>query len=146
MKLSPHFDMAEFTTSQTASRLGIDNDPPLDVVANLKRTAQGLEGVRVLLGVPIMISSGYRSPALNKAVGGSKNSQHMTGEAVDFTAPGFGPPREVINRMVEAGIGFDQLILEFPPSGWVHVSFVAGGGGRRQALLIDRTGTRPLFA
>lgn len=141
VKLSAHFDLSEFTISQTAARLGIDNTPPPDVVERLKHTAQGLEGIRILLGVPIIISSGYRSPALNAAVGGSKTSQHMTGEAVDFTAPGFGSPRHVMDRILDAGIGFDQCILEFPPNGWVHMSFVPSGA-RRQALLIDGGGTR----
>lgn len=145
MKLSPHFDLAEFTVSQTAARRGIDNTPPLEVIERLKRTAQWLEGVRILLGVPILISSGYRGPELNKAVGGARNSQHMTGEAVDFTAPGFGSPRHVIDRIQDAGMQFDQLILEFPPNGWVHASITATGG-RQQALLIDRNGTVPLYS
>jgi hypothetical protein len=145
MRVSPHFELSEFTVSQTAARLGIDNTPPPEVLDNIKRTAQWLEGVRILLGVPIIISSGYRSPELNKAVSGSKTSQHMTGQAVDFTAPGFGSPRHVIDRIIDAGMQFDQLILEFPPNGWVHAS-VTATGGRQQALLIDKNGTQPLFA
>ena len=145
MRLSPYFDLEEFTVSQTAARLGLDNTPPLDVVVNLRRTAQWLDGVRVILGEPIIISSGYRSPAVNKAVGGSKSSQHMTGQAVDFTAPRFGTPRQVIDRIMGAGMDYDQLILEFPPNGWVHASVVAADS-RRQALQIDRDGTRSLQA
>jgi zinc D-Ala-D-Ala carboxypeptidase len=143
MKLSPHFTLDEFTVSQTAARRGIDNRPPLEVIENLKRVALGLEGIRILLGVPIIISSGYRSPALNKAVGGAKTSQHVTGEAVDFTAPGFGSPRHVVDRIVDAGIEFDQCIVEF--DSWVHCSFVKNSA-RRMALIIDRDGTRPLRA
>ena len=144
-KISTHFDLSEFVVSQTASRLGIDNSPPASVFANLARVAQWLEGVRILLGVPINISSGYRCPALNKAVGGSKTSQHMTGEAVDFIAPAFGSPRHVIDRIIDTGMTYDQLILEFPPTGWVHVSIVERNS-RQQALLIDTNGTTPLFA
>ncbi len=145
MKLSAHFDLSEFVVSQTASRLGIDNTPPAEIIIALTRVAQWLEGVRILLGVPIIISSGYRSPELNKAVGGSKTSQHMYGEAVDFTAPGFGGPRHVIDRILDAGMDYDQLILEFPPSGWVHASIIKGTG-RKQALLIDKHGTTPFVA
>jgi len=146
MRLSPHFDLSEFTASQTASRLGIDNTPPAEIIAALTRVAQWLEGVRILLGVPIIISSGYRSPELNNAVGGSKSSQHMYGEAVDFTAPGFGGPRHVMDRIIDAGMDYDQLILEFPASGgWVHASIIKGVG-RKQALLIDNHGTTPFAA
>lgn len=143
MKLSTHFDLSEFTLSQTAARQGIDNTPPADVIESLKRTAQGLEGIRILLGVPVIVSSGYRSPRLNAAVGGSKGSQHMTGEAADFTAPGFGAPRHVMDRIIDVGLEFDQCILEFATAGagWVHISFAAAGN-RRQALVIDKDGTR----
>jgi zinc D-Ala-D-Ala carboxypeptidase len=144
-KLSTHFDLSEFIVSQTAARLGLDNTPPPDVLENLKRVAQWLEGVRILLGVPILISSGYRSPEVNKAVGGAKSSQHLTGNAVDFTAPAFGSPRHVIDRIIDAGMIYDQLILEYPPNGWVHVSVIEHGG-RQQALLIDSNGTTPLYA
>jgi zinc D-Ala-D-Ala carboxypeptidase len=143
MNLSAHFTLAEFTDSQTAARQGIDNTPPADVVERLKRTAQGLEAVRVRLGcAPIVISSGYRSPALNAAIGGSKNSQHMTGEAADFTCPRFGSPTEVAAALKDSGIEYDQLILEF--GRWVHISF--SDKPRHHALVIDRNGTRPLFA
>ena len=148
MKLSPHFDLAEFTASQEAARRGIDNTPPPEVLDNLRRTAVGLEGIRILLGVPIIISSGYRSLELNRALGSKDTSQHRTGQAVDFTAPGFGGPRHVADRIIDAGIGYDQIILEYPTSpsgGWVHCSFVPEGA-RRQALLIDGSGTRPLYA
>jgi hypothetical protein len=144
-KLSPHFDLSEFVVSQTASRLGIENYPPEYAIENLKRVAQWLEGVRILLGVPIIISSGYRCLELNNAVGGSPKSQHVLGQAVDFTAPGFGGPRHVIDRIIDAGMNYDQLILEFPPNGWVHASIIEHGG-RKQALLIDKNGTTPLYA
>jgi hypothetical protein len=145
LKLSSHFELSEFTVSQTAARLGIDNTPPPYAIEHLKRTAQWLEGVRILLGVPITISSGYRCLELNRAIGSKDTSQHVLGQAADFTAPGFGSPRHVIDRIIDAKMEFDQLILEYPPNGWIHVSVVAGYG-RQQALLIDNKGTVPLFA
>jgi zinc D-Ala-D-Ala carboxypeptidase len=142
MNLSAHFTLAEFTDSQTAARQGIDNTPPADVVERLKRTAQGLEAVRVRLGcAPIVISSGYRSPALNAAIGGSKNSQHMTGEAADFTCPRFGSPRQIVDALADSGVPYDQIALEF--NQWIHISFALRN--RRHALIIDNNGTRPLF-
>ena len=139
MNLSPHFTLAELTVSQTASRKGLDNTPPPDALANLKRTALGLEAVRIMLGAPISISSGYRSPAVNKAVGGAVNSQHLTGQAVDLICPGFGKPERVVKAILASGLKFDQVIVEF--DAWVHLSF--SDTPRMQALIIDRKGTRP---
>lgn len=140
MNLSPHFTLEEFTESQTAGRKGINNDPPSLLFQSLSKTAEGLEQVRTLLGDrPIRISSGYRSPALNKAVGGSASSQHVLGEAVDFTCPAFGTPRQIVAAIVASKIPFDQVIQEF--DGWVHISFSTRN--RRQALIIDNGGTRP---
>lgn len=143
MWLSPHFTLDELTLSETAERLGLDNKPGADVLANLKRTAMGLEGVRVRLGgAPIIVSSGYRAPAVNRAIGGSANSQHMTGQAADFTSPRFGTPRQIVDALVDSDVPYDQLILEF--GRWVHISFA--DSPRRMALIIDRAGTRPLMA
>jgi hypothetical protein len=140
MNLSPHFTLEEMTVSQTAARNGLDNTPSEAVIAKMRKTAKGLEGVRVVLGgAPIIISSGYRSPAVNSAVGGSRNSQHLTGEAVDFTAPRFGSVVDVFNAIKRSGIKYDQLIQEF--CSWVHLSF--SDTPRGQALIIDRNGTRP---
>src|SRR5512147_97519 len=120
MQLSTHFRLSEFTSSQTATRRGIDNTPSREVVDALKRTALGLEAVRSLLMAPIIITSGYRSPALNKAIGGAKNSQHVRGEAVDFICPGFGSPKEVCEAINRSSLQFDQLIYE---GTWIHISF-----------------------
>lgn len=146
MKLSSHFTLAEFTASQTASRLGIDNAPTPEALENLRYVAQGLEGIRILLGVPIIVSSGYRCLDLNRAIGSKDSSQHVKGQAVDFTAPGFGSPRAVMDRLLDAGIEYDQAILEFASNGggWLHMSFVRSGS-RHQALVIDKDGTRPFM-
>jgi hypothetical protein len=133
MKLSPNFTLDEMTLSQTAVRKGINNVPPPPVVKALIHTASQLEKVRVLLNAPIMISSGYRSPLLNKDVGGAATSQHVKGEAVDFTAPKFGSPRQIVEKIRSSNIEFDQLILEFDR--WVHISFKESGN-RKQVLAI----------
>ncbi|MDP1873625.1 D-Ala-D-Ala carboxypeptidase family metallohydrolase [Phenylobacterium sp.] len=134
MKLSANFHLDEFVTSQTAARRGIDNTPPAPVLIRLKNTAKGLEKVRAVLGKPILISSGYRSPALNKAVGGSATSDHMNGDAADFISPGFGTPIAICRAIVAAGIKFDQLIEE---GTWVHISF---GPRMRGQILTMRNG------
>jgi len=140
MNLSPHFTLEEMIATQHRD---IDNDPPLEIVANLKRTALLLESVRLRLGAPIIVSSGYRSPALNKAVGGQPNSQHLTGQAVDFICPGFGTPTTVASALQDCReVPYDQLILEF--GRWVHISWA--DAPRRQALIIDKTGTRPMWS
>lgn len=138
MMLSAHFSLDEFTNSQTAARQGIDNTPSPEVLRTLHKTATGMELVRQLLGAPIIISSGYRSPALNKAVGGASSSQHMTGEAVDFTCPGYGTPAQIVADIRASKIPFDLVIEEF--SRWVHISF--SDRNRRQSLVIDGNGTR----
>lgn len=140
MHLSKHFTLDEFTNSQTAARLGIDNKAPAYVLPALHRTAEGLERVRDLLGgKPIIVSSGYRSPALNRAIGSKATSQHTTGQAVDFTCPAYGTPREIVAALVGSGIQYDQCLLEF--LAWVHLSFADKPRG--QTLIIDKTGTKP---
>lgn len=140
MNVTNHFTLEELTFSQTAARRGLDNEPPPDVVDALTRTAHGLEMVRVLLQAPILVSSGYRSPKVNRAVGGATNSQHILGEAADFTAPGFGPPEMIVRAIMRSSrpIPYDQLIVEF--GRWVHISF--SREPRHQALVIDHDGTR----
>jgi zinc D-Ala-D-Ala carboxypeptidase len=129
MKLTEHFTLEELIQSDTAERRGIFNEPDVDVVEQLQVTARRLEEVRELLGAPILIKSGYRSPALNAAVGGSRKSQHCRGEAVDFIAPGYGSPKAICQAIEASDIPFDQLIEE---GSWVHVSF--RGNPRRQVL------------
>jgi hypothetical protein len=138
MNLSPHFTLDELIATQ---HRGIDNTPPPDVAANLVKTALLLEQVRTKLGVPVIVSSGYRCPELNKAVGGQPKSQHLTGQAADFIAPGFGSPSTVAAAIRDSQIPYDQLIIEF--GRWVHISWATTP--RHQALAIDNTGTRPMW-
>ena len=136
--ISEHFTLDEVCHSQTAARLGIDNDLPTDLLANAKYAALGMEMIRKELGKPIKVSSWYRGPKLNAAIpGSSKTSAHMTGLAVDFTCPGFGTPEQIVRAIIDSGIGYDQIIHEF--GAWVHISF---NGERRQALVIDKQGAR----
>lgn len=146
MKLSRNFNLSEFTNSTAARINNVPNDPGDVELANLAYTASMLEEVRELLGRnPIIITSGYRSPKLNKIVGGSKNSQHMTGQAIDFICPKFGTPADIVAKIKHSDIKYDQLICEFfdksnPEKGWVHISFTKAP--RLQALWIDENGVR----
>lgn len=128
MQLTEHFTLEELTAT---SHREIDNTPPIDVVDKLKCTARGLEHVRLLLGVPVIVSSGYRCRALNEAVGGAANSQHMQGEAADFIAPKYGTPFEICRLLEASDLRYDQLIFE---GTWVHVSFVDYRPPRRSVL------------
>ncbi len=127
MKLSPNFHLSEFTQSQTATRLMLDNTPGPSEIAALKLLCEKvLEPVRENYGRPVLISSGYRSPAVNRAIRGSRTSQHAKGEAADFEIAGVDNLR--ICQWMERRLNYDQLILEFyergvPASGWVHVSY-----------------------
>lgn len=136
MKLSPNFTLAEMLASQTATRKGITEqfNPPASVVANLKFVANNLlEPVRAKIG-PLKISSGYRSPLTNKAVGGAKNSQHLTGEAVDIDLGSIAANKQLFDFIRKSGLEFDQLINEYNFS-WVHVS-LKREGNRKQVLAI----------
>lgn len=130
MDLSPHFTLEEMIFSQTALRKNLNNMPSGAIKVRLKNTCEQMEKVRDLLGgVAIHISSGYRSASVNRAVGGSATSQHVNGEAVDFTAPAFGTPREIALAIVASKIQYDQIIME---GNWVHISFT--DNPRRQNL------------
>lgn len=122
MNLSPNFTLGEMIRSGTALRRGIDNTPPPAVIKNLERLCRNvLEPVREHYGAPVIVTSGYRSPALNSAIGGSGTSQHSQGEAADFTVRGV---RNIeVCRWIAANLEFDQLIYEFGEEGWVHCSW-----------------------
>lgn len=138
-KLSPHFKLAEFIKSDTAKRMGNENLPTPEHLANLTFTAENMELVRSLLGFPILISSGYRNPEVNRAVGGVPNSQHALGLAVDFSCPRFGSNFEVAKKISESNIQFDQLIYEVTNTGtWIHISFSKDRKPRRSVLTQDK--------
>lgn len=142
-QLTPHFTLEEFTASQTAARMGLDNTPTGQAYDNVKRCAEHMEKVRSLLGSkPILISSGYRSPQVNAAVGGSSTSAHMSGLAADFTCPGFGSPLEICQALEQflPELAVDQLIYEY--ASWVHLGWSMTGAPRHQTLTIDNRGTR----
>lgn len=138
IQLSTHFKLSEFLRSETASARGIDNTPSLEVVSNLQQLCINvLEPLRAYFNTPIVVSSGYRSPALNKAVGGSATSQHMTGEAADLRIPSEAVGREWFKWIMD-NCKFHQLIWEkdTPQSThhWIHVSFRQGGGNKQQVI------------
>ena len=135
--MTPHFTLAELT--HTDHRL-LDNTPNPGELANLKRLAEFLETVKTTLGgKPIMINSAFRSKAVNDAVGSKDSSQHRLGLAADFRVPGM-TPDAVVRTIVAANLPFDQIIREF--NAWTHIS-ITNGKPRRQALVIDRSGTTP---
>lgn len=141
MMLTRHFSLDEFTTSQTAARLGIDNKPNPQALANLIRTASLLEQVRALFGKPVRISSGYRCDAVNAHIGGAKTSQHVIGCAADFTVQGVAL-KDVMDAIIANDLPYDQLIHEH--NAWIHISVPTSSIGepRKQALIIDKRGTR----
>jgi hypothetical protein len=142
LNLSPNFTLEELTVSQTAVRRGFDNTPNASEIANLVRVAALLEEVRALVKKPITVNSGFRSKQVNDAVGSRDTSQHRIGCAADIRVPGM-TPREVVEACIAANIGYDQIIEEF--GSWTHISVpnTASTAPRRQALTIDRQGTRP---
>jgi|GEM_PF-182866 len=144
VRLSKDFTLQELTSSITANLRGIDNTPPPAALANLKTLAQRiLQPARNALG-PLTISSGYRSPALNRLVGGVPNSDHTLGYAADVI-PGDGNTRRFAEWVVR-NVPFDQVILEYGTlqrPAWIHVS--ANPRNRRQVLRQDESGTRPIF-
>lgn len=137
LKLSPHFTLGEMTVSQAASRRGLDNTPGPAVIEALKALCVNLlEPIRVHYGRPVVVTSGYRSPRVNKAVGGSPTSQHCLGEAADFTVPGVS--NLAVARWIRDTLEYDQLIYEFGEGGWIHASWRASRR-RSQELSAQRT-------
>jgi len=140
--VTPHFTLAELTHTDHRS---LDNTPNAVELANLKRLAEFLETVKTTLGgKPIMISSAFRSKAVNDAVGSRDTSQHRQGLACDFKVPGM-IPDAVVRTIIAANLPFHQIIREFSDpvagGGWTHISI--SDKPRRQALIIDKQGTRP---
>jgi hypothetical protein len=140
--MTPHFSLAELTHTDHRE---FDNVPNAGETANLQRLAELLEKVKALLGnKPVMINSAFRCKQVNDAVGSKDTSQHRLGCAADIRIPGM-LPDEVVRAVIASGLPYDQIIREFDR--WTHISVtnVAGASPRRQALIIDKTGTR-LFA
>mgnify|MGYP002337890985 CR=1 FL=1 len=136
MKKIKYFKLSEFINSATANRLGIDNIPSFEVVDNLNRLADYLDGIRGKFGKPILISSGYRCPMLNKAVGGVVNSQHLKGLAADLVCDDMKKLLSIIRETKD----FDQLITEHKKgskSYWIHVSVPPIFGKPRNQVIIN---------
>ena len=140
MNLTEHFTLDELTAT---SHRQFDNTPNEAETANLQRLAEFLEQVKTALdGKPIMINSGFRSKQVNDSVGSKDTSQHRIGCAADLRVPGMAPDA-VVKAVIAAGLPFDQIIREF--DSWTHISVTntPDGTPRRQALIIDKAGTRP---
>jgi len=134
--MTEHFTLAELTAT---SHRQFDNTPNEAETANLQKLAEFLERVKEKLdGKPIMINSAFRSKQVNDSVGSKDTSQHRTGCAADFKVPGM-TPDAVVRAIIAAGLHYDQIIREF--DAWTHISI--SDTPRRQALIIDRAGTRP---
>jgi putative chitinase len=139
MNLTEHFTLEELTHTEHRKLENIPNETEL---TNLKRLAEFLETVKsVLGGKPIMVNSAFRSKAVNDAVGSKDTSQHRVGCAADIRVPSM-TPDEVVKAVIASGIGYDQIIREFDR--WTHISVPNDPNGtpRKQALIIDKQGTR----
>lgn len=142
MRLTENFSLEELTVSEIAVRKNLDNTPNATESTNLIRTAMLLEQVRELLKKPIIVNSAFRSKPVNDAVGSKDSSQHRIGCAADIRVPGM-TPKQVVQACIDANIPFDQIIEEF--GSWTHISVpnTPSTAPRRQALIIDKSGTRP---
>jgi len=139
VNLSPHFTLEELTHTDHRE---FDNTPNDAEKNNLKRLAEFLEQVKTVLGgKPIMVNSAFRCKQVNDAVGSKDTSQHRIGCAADIRVPGM-TPDEVVKAVIASGIAYDQIIREFDR--WTHISVpnTITDTPRRQALIIDKTGTR----
>lgn len=140
--MTEHFTLEELTHTDHRE---LDNTPNEAEKANIQRLAEFLEQVKTTLGgKPIMVNSAFRSKAVNDAVGSKDTSQHRVGCAADIRVPGM-TPDEVVRTIIDSDLGYDQIIKEF--NSWTHISIpnTAGAAPRKQALIIDKQGTR-IFA
>lgn len=122
MKLSANFSLEEFTASETAERRRLDNSLPPELLMTAQNTAEMMEKIRAVLGDnPIIITSGYRSPEVNRAIGSGDSSDHIKAMAVDFKCPAYGTPKAVALHLADKidSLGIGQIIYEHT---WVHVS------------------------
>ena len=150
---APNFPRREFEFSQTAIRGGIDNTIPEELLPNAVRLSWWLQELRNKINrihrtdskareLPVIVTSGYRGPALNKAIGGSTTSQHMKAEAADFNVPGM-TSRELVDFIAKHRPGYDQMIEEF--GRWVHVS-VTAANPRGEVLVARKSGGKTTYA
>lgn len=145
MQLTPNFHLRELTASTRALSLGLDNTPPPEVVPRLQATAEMLQRIRDTLQRPVIVTSAYRSPAVNRAVGGVSSSDHLTGQAADILVPGYGTPYDVAKALAPlvSVLGIGQLILEgIKGKSWVHVSTRMPQKTVNRVITITDAGTR----
>jgi len=150
MKLSKNLTLKECTKSLTACRLGLKNEPGKKEIANLEKIAKHIfQPVRDHFGLPIFVSSGYRSPELNTAIGGSVASQHVQGRALDIDADVFGGVTNAeVFKYIKDNLDFDQLIWEMGSDltpAWVHVSYVSDRENRNRVLKAVRQGSKTVY-
>jgi zinc D-Ala-D-Ala carboxypeptidase len=149
MQLSTNLSLAEVTRSETAKRRGISNMPTAEHIENFKKLAINIfQPIREHFGKPILISSGYRSAELNKAIGGSLSSQHCSGEAIDIDMDGTDITNKQIFDYIKDNLNFDQMIWEFGTDAnpdWVHVSFAANRSQRKQILVAKKVNGRTTY-
>ena len=130
--MGKYFSIAELSASATARKRGIQNTPPQDAVVRMNVLIEMLlDPIRESWGKAITVNSGYRSPELNRIVGGAAKSQHMRGEAVDLTTGSRNENRKLFRHILESGLAFDQLINECDYA-WIHVSY--GTANRKQVI------------
>jgi len=149
MQISKHLSLGEVSRSETAKRKGISNTPSGEHLENFKKLAENIfEPIREHFGVPIHISSGYRSKELNSAIGGSLSSQHCQGEAIDIDMDGTSITNAQIFNYIKDNLNFDQLIWEFGTDSnpdWVHVSYESTGKQRKQILKAVKSGGKTSY-
>ena len=149
MQLSNNLSLAEVIRSETAKRKGISNMPTEAHILNLKLVAEKVfQPIREHFGVPIHVSSGYRSKALNDAIGGSLSSQHCSGEALDLDMDGTSITNAQVFNFIKNNLEFDQLIWEFGTDtnpDWVHVSYESTGKQRKQILKAVKSGGKTSY-
>jgi zinc D-Ala-D-Ala carboxypeptidase len=144
MNLSANFTLNELTKSETALRQGLNNEPTPEVTANLKVLCEKvLQPIRDHYGKSVKVSSGYRAPEVNAAVGGSKTSGHCMGQAADIEIAGV--PNHELAEWIQNNLAFTQVILEFytrgvPDSGWVHVSYVPSNLKKQSLTAVKENG------
>jgi hypothetical protein len=149
MQLSEHLSLAEVMRSESAKRHGISNMPTEEHIENFKKLALNIfEPIRTYFNVAIHVSSGYRSAALNRAIGGAVSSQHCKGEAIDIDMDGTSITNKQIFDYIKDNLKFDQLIWEFGTNSnpdWVHVSFNSKGEQRNQILKAQKVNGKTVY-